>query len=38
MFNETVINLCKEDYIEYLICECKYSAKEAEHLADILYE
>lgn len=38
MFNEQLINLEKEEYIDYLICDCGYSEKEAKHLADILYE
>ena len=32
-----MIDLDKEDYIDYLICEKGYAKEEAEHLANIMY-
>lgn len=37
MYNETVVNLNKENYIDYLICICGYSKSDAENLANIMY-
>lgn len=37
MFNETIINLEKEDYIDYLICVCGHTREHAEVLANMMY-
>jgi hypothetical protein len=37
MFNESIINLEKEDYIDYLICVCGHTREHAENLANMMY-
>lgn len=37
MFNESLINLEKEDYIDYLICVCGHTREHAEVLVNMMY-
>ena len=38
MYNETLVSLEKEDYIDYLICVCGYSVEHARSMANIMYD
>ena len=37
MYNEKLLSLSKEDYIDYLVIEQGWDREDAEHYADILF-